>query len=72
MKVGLLSDLVQTLTSFLQAVVASSRVSTVTENGYAALKISPVTAFDKGEYTCVAVNTLGEARHTAVINVTGW
>ncbi|OZC07058.1 hypothetical protein X798_05950 [Onchocerca flexuosa] len=54
-----------------QAVITSSRLSTVTENGYAALEINPVKVFDKGEYTIVAVNTLGEARQSATVNVIG-
>lgn len=54
-----------------KAVMTSSRLSTVAENGYAALEINPVKMFDKGEYTIVAVNTLGEARQSATINVIG-
>lgn len=51
--------------------MASSRLSTVADAGYAALEINPVTVFDKGEYTVVAVNTLGEARQSAIVDVTG-
>ncbi|VDN40728.1 unnamed protein product [Gongylonema pulchrum] len=54
-----------------KAVLASSRLSTVADAGYAALEINPVTVFDKGEYTIVAVNTLGEARQSATVDVTG-
>ncbi|VDN06754.1 unnamed protein product [Thelazia callipaeda] len=54
-----------------KAVMASSRLSTVTDHGYAALEINPVTVFDKGEYTIVAVNTLGEARLSVFVDVTG-
>ncbi|MCP9264543.1 hypothetical protein DINM_022655 [Dirofilaria immitis] len=54
-----------------KAVITSSRLSTVAENGYAALEINPVKMFDKGEYTIVAVNTLGEARQSATVNVIG-
>jgi hypothetical protein len=43
-------------------VIATSRVTTLNEFGYAVLEINPVTVFDHGEYTCVAVNTLGEVR----------
>nr|CDQ05422.1 BMA-KETN-1, isoform j [Brugia malayi] len=54
-----------------KAVMTSSRLSTVAENGYAALEINPVKMFDQGEYTIVAVNTLGEARQSAVVNIIG-
>ncbi|VDK66159.1 unnamed protein product, partial [Onchocerca ochengi] len=54
-----------------KAVITSSRLSTVAENGYAALEINPVKVFDKGEYTIVAVNTLGEARQSATVDVIG-
>lgn len=51
--------------------MTSSRLSTVVESGYAALEINPVKMLDNGEYTIVAVNTLGEARQSATINVIG-
>ncbi|CAG9532190.1 unnamed protein product [Cercopithifilaria johnstoni] len=54
-----------------KAVMTSSRLSIVAEKGYAALEINPVKMFDKGEYTIVAVNTLGEARQSANVNVIG-
>ncbi|KHN81704.1 Titin [Toxocara canis] len=54
-----------------KAILASSRVTTVIERGYAVLEISPVTVFDKGEYTIVAVNTLGESRQSVMLDVIG-
>jgi len=41
-------------------VVATQRVTILNEFGYSVLEINPVTVFDHGEYTCIAVNTLGE------------
>lgn len=54
-----------------KAVMTSSRLSMLAENGYAALEINPVKILDRGEYTVVAVNTLGEARQSAMVNVIG-
>ncbi|VDK72603.1 unnamed protein product [Litomosoides sigmodontis] len=54
-----------------KAVMTSSRLSTLVESGYAALEINPVKMLDSGEYTVVAVNTLGEARQSATIDVIG-
>ena len=46
-------------------------MTTLFEHGYAVLEINPATIFDHGEYTILAVNTLGEARQTAVVEVVG-
>lgn len=54
-----------------KAIIASSRISTLTEFGYTVLEINPVTVFDHGEYTVVAVNQLGEARQSAIVEVVG-
>lgn len=54
-----------------KAILASSRIQTVTDFGIAALEINPVTVFDQGEYTVVAVNPLGEDRVSANIAVIG-
>ncbi|ULT87824.1 hypothetical protein L3Y34_007185 [Caenorhabditis briggsae] len=54
-----------------KAILASSRIATLTDFGIAALEINPVTVFDQGEYTIVAVNPLGEARVAANIAVVG-
>uniref|UniRef100_A0A158P8T2 Titin n=1 Tax=Angiostrongylus cantonensis TaxID=6313 RepID=A0A158P8T2_ANGCA len=54
-----------------KAILASSRVTTVTNNGIVVLEISPVTVFDQGEYTVVVVNPLGEARSTVNLIVIG-
>lgn len=54
-----------------KSILASSRVSTLADFGYAVLEINPVTIFDHGEYTVVAVNQKGEARQSAELNVTG-
>ncbi|GMT09920.1 hypothetical protein PFISCL1PPCAC_1217, partial [Pristionchus fissidentatus] len=54
-----------------KAILASSRVITVSDFGVALLEISPVTSADAGEYTVVAVNPLGESRQSAVLNVIG-
>lgn len=54
-----------------KALLASSRITTLNDFGYAVLEINPVTVFDHGEYTIVAVNTQGEARQTATIEVIG-
>ena len=54
-----------------KALLASSRVATLSDFGIAVLEINPVTVFDQGEYTVVALNPLGEARSTTTINVTG-
>lgn len=43
----------------------------MTDFGHALLEINPVTVFDRGEYTVVAVNTLGEARQTAIVEIVG-
>lgn len=43
----------------------------MTGHGYAALEINPIKMLDKGEYTVMAVNTLGEARKSAIIDVIG-
>uniref|UniRef100_A0A914H0K8 Ig-like domain-containing protein n=1 Tax=Globodera rostochiensis TaxID=31243 RepID=A0A914H0K8_GLORO len=50
-------------------IMATQRVTTLLDYGYAVLEINPVTVFDHGEYTCVAVNTMGEARQSAFIEV---
>lgn len=55
----------------LQAILASSRVVTVSDFGVALLEISPVTGADAGEYTVVAVNPLGECRQSAILNIIG-
>uniref|UniRef100_A0A7E4ZS77 Immunoglobulin I-set domain protein n=1 Tax=Panagrellus redivivus TaxID=6233 RepID=A0A7E4ZS77_PANRE len=55
-----------------KALLASSRVTQQSEFGHAVLEINPVTVFDHGEYTVVAVNQLGEARSTGVIDVSGY
>lgn len=55
-----------------KAVIPSSRITSSVEQGVARLEINPITVFDHGEYTLVAVNTLGEARQTAVIDVAGY
>ncbi|PAV62890.1 hypothetical protein WR25_23783 isoform D [Diploscapter pachys] len=52
-----------------KALLASSRVATLSDFGIAVLEINPVTVFDQGEYTVVALNPLGEARSTTAINV---
>uniref|UniRef100_A0A915PRJ2 Ig-like domain-containing protein n=1 Tax=Setaria digitata TaxID=48799 RepID=A0A915PRJ2_9BILA len=54
-----------------KAVMTSSRLSTIAEKGYAALEINPVKVLDSGEYTIVAVNTLGEARQSVKVDVIG-
>lgn len=54
-----------------KALLASSRVITVNDFGIALLEINPVTVFDQGEYTVIAVNPLGEARSTGAIQVIG-
>ncbi|VDK45179.1 unnamed protein product [Anisakis simplex] len=54
-----------------KAILASTRITTIVEGGYAVLEISPVTVFDKGEYTIVAVNTLGESRQSVHLDVIG-
>jgi hypothetical protein len=54
-----------------KALLASSRITTVSDFGYAVLEINPVTVFDHGEYTVVAVNQLGEARQSAILDVHG-
>uniref|UniRef100_A0A1I7XKA0 Titin n=1 Tax=Heterorhabditis bacteriophora TaxID=37862 RepID=A0A1I7XKA0_HETBA len=54
-----------------KAILASSRVVTVNDFGIAVLEINPVTVFDQGEYTVVAVNPLGEARSSTNIAVIG-
>ncbi|KAL3105626.1 hypothetical protein niasHT_021729 [Heterodera trifolii] len=50
-------------------IISTQRVTTLHDFGYAVLEINPVTVFDHGEYTCVAVNTMGEARQSAFIEV---
>uniref|UniRef100_A0AC35GI40 Ig-like domain-containing protein n=2 Tax=Panagrolaimus sp. PS1159 TaxID=55785 RepID=A0AC35GI40_9BILA len=55
-----------------KALLASSRVTQQNDFGHAVLEINPVTVFDHGEYTIVAVNTLGEARQTCNIDVIGY
>ncbi|PAV62863.1 hypothetical protein WR25_15926 [Diploscapter pachys] len=52
-----------------KALLASSRVATLSDFGIAVLEINPVTVFDQGEYTVVALNPLGEARSTTTISV---
>lgn len=47
------------------------RITTLNEFGFAVLEINPVTVFDDGEYTIVAINPLGEARQSAVVQVVG-
>lgn len=54
-----------------KALLSSSRITTLNDFGYAVLEINPVTVFDHGEYTIVAVNTLGEARQTVTVEVIG-
>uniref|UniRef100_A0A915DZ78 Ig-like domain-containing protein n=1 Tax=Ditylenchus dipsaci TaxID=166011 RepID=A0A915DZ78_9BILA len=54
-----------------KAILASSRITTINEFGYAVLEINPVTVFDHGEYTVVAVNQLGEARQSGTVQVSG-
>ncbi|CAD6198030.1 unnamed protein product [Caenorhabditis auriculariae] len=54
-----------------KAILASSRIVTLTDFGIAALEINPVSVFDQGEYTVVAVNPLGEARASARLQVVG-
>ncbi|KAF8383875.1 ketn-1 [Pristionchus pacificus] len=54
-----------------RAILASSRVVTVSDFGVALLEISPVTGADAGEYTVVAVNPLGECRQSAILNIIG-
>ncbi|CAI5453407.1 unnamed protein product [Caenorhabditis angaria] len=54
-----------------KAVLASSRIQTSTEFGISSLEINPVSVFDQGEYTVVAVNPLGEARTSTNIAVIG-
>ncbi|CAB3397921.1 unnamed protein product [Caenorhabditis bovis] len=54
-----------------KAILASSRVSTSVDFGIATLQINPVTVFDQGEYTVVAVNPLGESRTSSNIAVIG-
>jgi hypothetical protein len=53
-----------------EAILASSRVSTLADFGYAVMEISPVTVFDRGDYTVVAVNKAGDARQSALLSVT--
>ena len=55
-----------------KALLASSRVTQQSDVGHAILEINPVTVFDHGEYTIVAVNSLGEARQTCSIDVVGY
>lgn len=52
-------------------ILASSRITTLFEFGYAVLEINPVTVFDHGEYTVIAINPLGEVRQTANVEVKG-
>lgn len=54
-----------------KAILQSSRITTINEFGMAVLEINPVTVFDHGEYTVVAVNQLGEARQSAIVEVSG-
>jgi hypothetical protein len=54
-----------------KSILASSRITTITEFGYTVLEINPVTVYDHGEYTVIAVNQLGEARQSAIIQVAG-
>jgi hypothetical protein len=54
-----------------KSILASSRISTLADFGYAVLEINPVTVFDQGEYTIVAVNQKGESRMSAKLSVTG-
>uniref|UniRef100_A0A914XU94 Ig-like domain-containing protein n=1 Tax=Plectus sambesii TaxID=2011161 RepID=A0A914XU94_9BILA len=54
------------------AILASSRVSTMADFGYAVLEINPCALQDAGEYTVVAVNQLGEARMSAQLQVHGY
>jgi hypothetical protein len=43
----------------------------IIEFGYTVLEINPVTVFDHGTYEVIAVNQLGEARQSAVVEVAG-
>lgn len=43
----------------------------MTDFGLAVLEINPVTVFDQGEYTVVAVNSLGEARASTNLSIIG-
>lgn len=52
-------------------ILASSRITTLFDFGYAVLEINPVTVFDHGEYTVIAINQLGEARQSALVEVSG-
>lgn len=54
-----------------KALLPSTRIKTIINSNLATLEINPITVFDHGEYTIVAVNTLGEARHTFLIEVIG-
>jgi hypothetical protein len=54
-----------------KSLLSSSRITTITEFGYSVLEINPVTVFDHGVYEVIAVNQLGEARQSAVVEVAG-
>lgn len=41
--------------------ISGSRIKTLNEFGYVVLEISPVYPEDSGEYTCKAINRVGEA-----------
>ncbi|CAD5224123.1 unnamed protein product [Bursaphelenchus okinawaensis] len=52
-------------------ILASSRITTLFDFGYAVLEINPVTVFDHGEYTVIVINQLGEVRQSANVEVAG-
>ena len=54
-----------------KGILASSRVNTMADFGYAVLEINPVAVMDRGEYTVVVVNQLGEARQSVTLEVAG-
>uniref|UniRef100_A0A0N5ALN5 Immunoglobulin I-set domain protein n=1 Tax=Syphacia muris TaxID=451379 RepID=A0A0N5ALN5_9BILA len=52
-----------------KALLASSRLTTISDFGRAMLELNPVTVFDRGEYTLIAVNTMGEAHTSNLLSV---